>query len=59
MMGREFEPVLESILHRGEAKIHPPKSPCVGGVRYAADGGNGSVVAAVLPEPIELKDGSK
>jgi hypothetical protein len=36
-----------------------PKSPCVGGVRYAADGGNGSVVAAVLPGPIELKDGSK
>ncbi len=23
-----------------------PKSPCVGGVRCAADGGNGSVVAA-------------
>ena len=33
------------------AKTHPPKSPCVGGVRYAADGGNGSVVAAALPGP--------
>ncbi len=28
-----------------------PKSPCVGGVRYTADGGNRSVVAAALPGP--------